>query len=354
MKKTSSKGPKTKTTAKNESGKKALGKGLSALFGDQTFEQTQTKKKTESVKQDEAEQTVSSRQNKKNIQQTEKEDKKDTENQVLFVEWSRVHPDRSQPRKNFPEEQLKELAQSIRVHGILQPIIVSKDQDDQEYTIIAGERRWRAAHMAELEHVPVLIREVDDQNRFVQSVIENIQREDLDPVDEAKAYMRLIEEFGLTQVKLSEILGKSRSSIANAVRILQLSEYVQDLLSEGDIHVGHAKLLLSVEDEDVQIALAEKCRDAGLSVRDLERMVERYQLKKQQVLQENKEKQGTDLLKVDAEQALYKKIERFLSDRYATKTHIKQKKGKGQIIFEYQNEEDLDHLLSQLGYLQES
>ncbi len=191
--------------------------------------------------------------------------------QEIFVKIGSVEPNRAQPRKDFDADSLNELADSIRIHGVIQPILVV--QKGNRYQIVAGERRWRAAKLAGLKEVPVLVREYSDETITEVALIENIQRKDLNPIEEAEAYSRLIEEYGLTQEKLAERLSKNRVNIANSLRLLKLPAEVQDLLKTGKLSTGHAKVLLGLEDvSKLKLAANEVCV-GNLSVRDTEKLV---------------------------------------------------------------------------------
>ena len=187
---------------------------------------------------------------------------------------SQIEPDKNQPRKNFDEEALEQLASSIKEHGLIQPIIVVPIEDDR-YRIIAGERRWRACRMAGLEEIPVLIREYTPQEISEVSLIENLQREDLNPIEEALGYRNLMELYGMTQEKIAETVSKSRSAVANTLRLLALPEQLLDFIKTGELSAGHARALLSVEDADTQLALANKIITEGLSVRQAEDLVKK-------------------------------------------------------------------------------
>lgn len=193
---------------------------------------------------------------------------------IQTLRISLIEPDKDQPRKIFNEESLKELAENIEQHGVLQPILV-RPIENGSYRIVAGERRWRAARLAGLKEIPALIRELDDFQTAQIGLIENLQREDLNPIEEARAYRRLMDEFHMTQEELSRSIGKSRSSIANTVRLLNLREDLQDKLSEGTLSVGQAKVLLGIDDDAFLSALSEKAEE-GLSVRELEGAVAIY------------------------------------------------------------------------------
>ena len=187
---------------------------------------------------------------------------------VRTLRLSLIEPDKNQPRKKFDDDKLRELADNITEHGILQPILV-RPLENGSYSIVAGERRWRAARIAGLTEIPVIIRDLDDLQTAQIALIENLQREDLDPIEEAKAYRRLMDEFGMTQEQVAKSVGKSRPGIANSVRMLSLPDNVQDMLTRGEISAGHAKLLCGVDDELLLMSLAMRASD-GMTVRELE------------------------------------------------------------------------------------
>ncbi len=190
---------------------------------------------------------------------------------IVSLRITEVEPNQAQPRKTFAPEQLEELAASVREHGIIQPIVVSKNEKGF-YTIIAGERRWRAARMANLKEIPAIIREYDEKTASEVALIENLQRENLNPMEEADGFRNLMDMYGMTQEEISEKIGKSRSAVANALRLLALKEPVRALVRDGKLSAGHARTLLAAADAD-QLALAEKVIAEGLSVRELERLV---------------------------------------------------------------------------------
>ena len=204
-----------------------------------------------------------------------KEKSKDnSDNKEVFVNISLVEPNRNQPRKEFDKEALSELAASIKQYGILQPIMVQKNGD--MYEIIAGERRWRAAKEAGLKEVPVIVRDYDKQKIMEISIIENIQRENLNPIEEAMAYQCLMEEYGLKHDELADKVSKNRSTITNSMRLLRLSENIQQMIIDGKISTGHAKVLLSVENKEEQEKIAAELISRSLSVRELEKLVKKY------------------------------------------------------------------------------
>ena len=203
----------------------------------------------------------------------------DTEDGMMLVKLSRIQPDHDQPRKNFDEEKLQELADSIRTYGVISPIVVKKR--GAFYEIVAGERRWRAARIAGLKEIPVVVKEVDEKTSRELAIIENIQRDDLNAVEEARAYQSLIEEYGLTQEEVAARVAKNRSTITNSLRLLKLDPEILQLLQEEKITQGHARALLSVEDPELRKKIAEKCTKENLSVREIETLVKLDRLSKE-------------------------------------------------------------------------
>ncbi|ADZ93420.1 ParB/RepB/Spo0J family partition protein [Marinomonas mediterranea] len=239
-----------------------------------------------------------------------------------------------QPRRDMNPAQLDELANSIRQQGIMQPIVV-RPIEDQKYEIIAGERRWRAARIAELEQVPVIVRHVEDSDAVVLALIENIQREDLNPIEEALALQRLIEEFHLTQQEVADTVGKSRSAVTNLLRLLGLSAEVRRLLEHGDIEMGHARALLPLEHSE-QIQAASQVVTKSLSVRETEKLVRN--------LQSGNENENEKVELLD-----YSEQAEKISQKINAQVKIQQSpKGKGKVVIEYRNPEHLELLISEL------
>lgn len=253
-----------------------------------------------------------------------------------FLPINKVEPNRDQPRKVFDEDALNELAESIRIYGVLQPLLVQKEKD--YYRIIAGERRWRAAKIAGLKKVPVIIKELSEKEILEISLIENLQREDLNPIEEAEGYQRLLQEFDMTQEDLAQRVSKSRSAITNTIRLLKLDEGVQKLLSDGALSSGHARALLSIEDNEVQKEAAERIIREGLSVRDTERLVKRLTTKKP-------EKQPPLPAQDDF---IYRDLEEKMRQILETKVQIKNKGKRGRIEIEYYSPDELDRIMAML------
>jgi ParB family chromosome partitioning protein len=249
------------------------------------------------------------------------------------VKITMVEPNRDQPRKNFNEDALLELSESIKQFGLLQPILVQDRKD--HYEIIAGERRWRAAKMAGLKEVPVIIRNLSEQEIVEIALIENIQREDLNPIEEAQAYRRLLTEFNLKQDEVAEKVSKSRTAVTNSMRLLKLCDEVQQMVIDDMISTGHARTILSVENPEEQYALAQKIFDEKLSVRDVEKYV-----KNMNKPIKPKKPEDTSL------EAIYQKIEEDLKSVLGTKVSLTSKEnGAGKIEIEFYSHEDLDRLI---------
>ena len=292
--------------------KRGLGKGLDSLIPTNVMMESEVKHATVS--------TASSA-----------EEGKDG---TLMVKLSKVEPNREQPRKNFDEDSLQELAESLKQFGMLQPILVQNRGD--YYEIIAGERRWRAAKIAGLKEVPVIVRELTDQEIVEISLIENIQREDLNPVEEAQAYKRLIEEFHLKQDEIAERVSKSRTAVTNSLRLLKLSPRVQEMVVDEMISAGHARAILGISDFETQEMIALKVFDHKLSVRETEALVRK-------ILKPSRQK---ETVSNSAEDAVYESLEEKMKGITGTRVFIHRKKNnKGKIEIEYYSREDLERII---------
>lgn len=266
--------------------------------------------------------------------ETKKEDppvKTVIQKEEVTLRLSEIEPNRSQPRKKFDEDALLELSESIKQFGLLQPLLVQKK--DKYYEIIAGERRWRAAKMAGLKEVPVVIKDLSDQEIVEISLIENIQREDLNPIEEAQAYKRLLTEFHLKQDELAERISKSRTAVTNSVRLLKLDERVQQMVIDDMISTGHARSLLSVEDKELQYQLAMKIFDEKLSVREVEKLMKSLDKKKPEP---KEEKNGF----------VYHDLEEKMKAILGTKVSIQHKaNNQGKIVIDYYSNDELERIL---------
>ena len=309
--------------------RKGLGKGINNLIPETDVIRSTPKKKTEK---------------KEVVKEVVKEVIKEVKVPVpgdTMMKISDIEPNREQPRKNFDKEALEELADSIKQYGLIQPIVVQKKDD--YYEIIAGERRWRAAKMAKLKEVPVIIKEYSDREVMEIALIENIQRKDLNPIEEALAYKSLIDEYSLKQEELANRVSKSRTAIANSMRLLKLTDSVQNMLINDEISMGHARALLTLEQEDLQIEAAKTIVSKGLSVRDTEKLVKSILNPKQ-----------VKLPIPSAEAAIYDAIANKLREKMGTKVSINHKKnGKGKIEIEYYSQEELERLLEMFDDIKE-
>ena len=302
--------------------KSGLGRGLDALFPEKTV---QSKPKT-TVK--------TAKQTNTATPETKKSSQHENSNGERMMKLSMIEPNREQPRKKFDEDALQELADSIKQYGVLQPLLVSDKKD--YYEIVAGERRWRAAKLAGLKEVPVVVRELSTQEIVEISLIENIQREDLNPVEEAMAYKRLIDEFHMKQDEIAERVSKSRTAVTNSMRLLKLDARVQQMMVDEMISAGHARAILAIEDPEKQYTTAMKVFDEKLSVRETEKLVKT-------ILTPKKRK---DKVTNPAEDAIYESLEERMKGITGTRVFIHRKKNnKGKIEIEYYSRDDLDRII---------
>ena len=296
--------------------KKGLGKGIDVLI-------PQAKEKTKSEKE--------------NIRTKEviKEVVKEVIKEVDTIDINRIEPNRNQPRKSFDEDAIHELAESIKQKGIIQPLVVQKSEKNL-YTIIAGERRWRAAKLAGVKEVPVIIKDFTEQEVVEISLIENIQRESLNPIEEAHAYKRLMEEFHLRQDEIAERVSKSRTAVTNSMRLLKLDDRVQQMVVDEMLTTGHVRTLLALEDKELQYNTAMKIFDEKLSVRETERLVK-------EILNPKVKKEKKVNLE---EEAIYEGLEEKIKSIIGTKVSIHRgAKHKGKIEIEYYSQEELERIM---------
>lgn len=280
--------------------KTGLGKGLDALFGDSNI-----------------------------MEDMKKEEKQDGE-VVENIKVIEIEPNRKQPRKNFDEEAIEELADSIKIYGVIQPIIVTKKED--YYEIVAGERRWRAAKKAGLTEMPCIVRESTEQKNREIALIENIQREDLNPIDKARGFRELIDNYGLKQQELADIIGLNRSTVTNTLRILNLDERVINLALEGKLNEGHCRSLLSFEDPEKQYQAALRIIEKGETVRDIEKKVQ----DKKKVSKKYEERR----------EAICRDIEDTFQSFFGTKVKLNAGKRSGKIIIQYSTNDELERILN--------
>lgn len=284
--------------------RKGLGKGLGALFEDV------------------------------NIDSTEIEGSEANKEDINFIEIDEIAPNESQPRKTFNKEKLEELARSIKTHGVIQPIVVRKQ--GSHYEVVAGERRWRAARIAGLSEVPCIVRELTDEQNMLVAIIENVQREDLNPIEEARGIRVMIEDYELTQDEVAKAVSKSRPYITNALRMLKLPDAVLDMVSAGKLSAGHARAILSAKEEE-QTEIAKHVETKGLSVRETEKLSKKG-------LSFDRKKPG----KHPTKNAAVKQIESELSSALGTKVNLSQNGNKGKIEIEYYSREELEGLIEAL------
>ncbi len=292
---------------------KSLGRGLSALFGEENLDPTIPPTSAEPMK---------------------------PKNGFRNIPLRRIEPNRAQPRRDFDETSLQELENSIRIHGVLAPITV-RQGDNGYYQIVAGERRWRAARRAGLDTIPAMVIDADEQTMMELALIENLQREDLNPLEEAEGYRALIDQFGLKQDTVAERVGRSRSAVANSLRLLSLSDEVRSLVIDGKLSSGHARAVLAVQDESKRLAAAKTMADTGMSVRQAEAYVKKL----------NKPVQKDEPVPVPKEfqPDYYAELQRKLEGALGRRVHIENKKNKGRIELEYYGDDDLERLVSALA-----
>lgn len=302
---------------------KGLGKGLDALFGDAQVAPVSTESAAKSstkatAKKDEASPVA--------------------EGGVLYIDINSIKPNASQPRKKFDEEKLEELASSIDQHGLIQPIVLRKA--GKGYEIVAGERRWRACRIVGLKEVPCIVKELSDEENMLLAIIENMQREDLNPIEEAEGLKQMIDRYGLTQEQVSYSVGKSRPYITNSLRLLKLPEEVRDLTAEGKISMGHARALAAIKDDAKLLLLAKRTAAEGLSVRQIESLAK-----------ENKKPEKPTSQTSTKKTADEKRIEEDLKNSLGTKVSLNRKGKKGTIEIEFYSSEELERLIEILKSL---
>lgn len=296
---------------------RGLGKGLDALFGDVE------------VKVKRAEETPEA--------EGASEDTSPDREGINYIDINHIKPNSNQPRKTFDEEKLNELADSIMSHGLIQPVVLRAA--GRGYEIVAGERRWRAARRAGLKEIPCIVRELSDEENMLLAIIENMQREDLNPIEEAEGLNQMIETYGLTQSEVSKSVGKSRPYITNSLRLLKLPEKIRGFVSEGSISAGHARALVSVEDEERQEAIAEAVIRDGLSVRQIEKMAQ------------EKKASGRKSPAARSKPADVRSLEEELKDVLGTRVNLSQRGKKGKIEIEFYSREELERLIDLLKTL---
>ncbi len=312
--------------------KKGLGRGLGSLLGGDSVQGVADYSKAK-------EQPAQPIQKPKQDAQA---NAADLENRIWNISIDKMVPGIYQPRKHFDKNALQELAESIKQNGILQPIAVRK-RTGGGYEIIAGERRWRAAQIAGLHEIPAIIKQVSDRDALQLAIIENIQREDLDPIEEADSYERLMDEFSLSQQEVAEKVGKERSTVANSLRLIQLPREIKDMISDKTISVGHAKVILSLNEKSQQLRLAKQVIEKNLSVRALEQTIKT--LSKSSANDAALEKTG---LNVDIATKLAQELADHLQKALGTKVEITYKSGKGQVSVQFYSDDQLTQIYDKL------
>lgn len=311
---------------------RGLGRGLDALFGDVEVNL--------SVKEDDTAEEAAKQENGDPAKSAESSENEITrvENGISYIDINDIKPNLSQPRKNFDEEKLRELASSIEEHGLIQPVVLRKAKVG--YEIVAGERRWRAARLIGIKELPCIVKDLTDEENMLLAIIENMQREDLNPIEEAEGISQMMDTYGLTQEEVSKSLGKSRPYITNSLRLLKLNTGVKGYVSDGTLSAGHARALAAISDEEKQRELAEIAVREGLSVRQIEKLA-----------RENKETRGRKGTRSKSKSPDVMRVEEDLKEILGTKVNLNQRGKKGKIEIEFYSREDLDRLIELLKTL---
>lgn len=293
---------------------RGLGRGLDALFQEQV---PVVKRESENID--------------RQIQN------EDDQNRIIYIDINDIKPNENQPRKKFDEDKIEELAESIKEHGVIQPLIVSST--DNGYMIVAGERRWRASRKAGLKTVPCIVRDLTEEENMLVTIIENLQREDLDPVEEAKGLQQMIKTYGLTQDQVSKSVGKSRPYITNSLRLLKLSDEIQDKISKGIISAGHARAILSLDKEDDRKKLCDMIIKSQLSVREAEHQAALMNGTEKKPARKTRAKKDPDIMR----------IENDLKEKLGTRVQIKKNGKKGKIELSFFSDDDLNRIIDLLA-----
>lgn len=306
---------------------RGLGKGLDALFGD--VEVSLERAPAPQVKEERTE-----TKEKKKKQPEAGEEQKVVPGGIEYININDIKPNANQPRKTFDEEKLQELASSIKEHGLIQPVVLRKA--GKGYEIVAGERRWRAARIVGVKEIPCIVKELTDEENMLLAIIENMQREDLNPIEEAEGLRQMMDTYGFTQEQISKSVGKSRPYIANSLRLLYLPDTIIEYVSEGKLSAGHGKAIAGIEDDKRQIDLADKAIRDGLSVRQLEKLVR------------EEKPVGRTRAKIKFKNANVKRVEEDLKEALGTRVNLNQKGNKGKIEIEFYSKEELERLIELL------
>ena len=312
---------------------RGLGKGLDALFGDMEVDILKNDKQ-DALDEKKAAVSVNEASTAAPAEKSVKEE--NNAGDILYVDINDIKPNTNQPRKTFDEEKLEDLAASIKEHGLIQPIVLRSV--GAGYEIVAGERRWRAARKVGVKKIPCIVRELSDEENMLLSIIENMQREDLNPIEEAEGLNQMIDTYGLTQDQVSKSVGKSRPYITNCLRLLKLPEAIREFVADGLLSAGHARAIVSAGTKEKQIALAEKAVKEGLSVRQIEKLAK-------------ESKTGKTKAKQREKSADVKRVENDLKEVLGTRVTLNQKGKKGKIEIEYYSKDDLERLIELLKTL---
>lgn len=312
---------------------RGLGKGLDALFGDMEVDILKNDKQ-DALDEKKAAVSVNEASTAAPAEKSVKEE--NNTGDILYVDINDIKPNTNQPRKTFDEEKLEDLAASIKEHGLIQPIVLRSVEAG--YEIVAGERRWRAARKVGVKKIPCIVRELSDEENMLLSIIENMQREDLNPIEEAEGLNQMIDTYGLTQDQVSKSVGKSRPYITNCLRLLKLPEAIREFVADGLLSAGHARAIVSAGTKEKQIALAEKAVKEGLSVRQIEKLAK-------------ESKTGKTKAKQREKSADVKRVENDLKEVLGTRVTLNQKGKKGKIEIEYYSKDDLERLIELLKTL---
>ena len=314
--------------------KAGLGRGLDALFADAA-----------PISEEQQAENTKSKKAAADLSKAEETPESTDRDRVLYIDINDIKPNSAQPRSVFDEEKLKELAGSIKANGVIQPLIVREGKTG--YELVAGERRWRASRIAGLRKIPCIVRDFDDRQNAIVAIIENMQREDLNPIEEVEAYKRLMDEFRLGQAEVAARVSKSRSAVANSLRLLKLEERVRKMVVDGQLSMGHARAILPVEDADQQYELAQKITEKQLSVRETEKIVK-------EMLKSGAE-QDKSIVKIEKQEEdpsiaiIYKQIEERLQQSLHTKVSIQRKRnGHGKLQIDFYNSDDLEKIIDRL------
>ncbi len=320
--------------------KAGLGRGLDALFADAV---PVVEELTEAPQEKKAPKSAATAKSKKKDSAKAASPAEESEDRILYIDINDIMPNSAQPRKNFDEVKLNELAESIKTNGVISPLIVRESKNG--YELVAGERRWRASRIAKLKKVPCIVRDFDDRQNAIVAIIENMQREDLDPIEEALGLRSMTEKYGFTQEQVSASLGKSRTYIANSIRLLKLPEEIQQYVSSGQMSAAHGRTIINIPDKDRQKEIAEKIIRNDLSVRATERLAERV---KDELKPGRKRRKPKADPKTIVKSAETEAVERELMTLLGTKVRINGDERKGSIELEYYSIDELNRLIDTL------